>query len=144
MSLVNCLLLSSRVQNVSATGSSESHRVRTNLTLQVTRIAFTPPITPTTGASDSSASAPVEATASLQITGRVVEENDFVKMGAFHTLDIESNRDVRIEKLEWDTISRERIEEASLPGRGAEVGAIVCGEGDVAFLGSESLPQTEL
>jgi protein pelota len=134
-------MLSSRVQNVSATGSSESHRVRTNLTLQVTRIAFTPPVTPTTGASDSSASTPVEATASLQITGRVVEENDYVKMGAFHTLDIESNRDVRIEKLEWDSISLERIKEASLPGRGAEVGAIVCGEGDVAFLDFESLAQ---
>jgi protein pelota len=125
---------SSRVQNVSATGSSESHRVRTSLTLQVTRIAFTPPVTPTTGASDSSAPTPVEATASLQITGRVVEENDYVKMGAFHTLDIEANRDVRIEKLEWDSISLERIAEASLPGRGAEVGAIVCGEGDVHFL----------
>ncbi|KAH9077318.1 pelota [Lactarius deliciosus] len=122
-----------RVQNVSATGSSESHRVRTNLTLQVTRIAFTPPVTPTTGASDASTSTPVEATASLQITGRVVEENDHVKMGAFHTLDIESNRDVRIEKLEWDSISFERLNEASLPGRGAEVGAIVCGEGTAAF-----------
>jgi len=99
----------------------------------VTRIVFAPPVTPTTGAGDSSTSTPIEATASLQITGRVVEENDYVKMGAFHTLDIESNRDVRIEKLEWDSISLERIEEASLPGRGAEVGAIVCGEGDVHF-----------
>ena len=58
-----------------------------------------------------------------------MEENDHVKMGAFHTLDIEANRDVRIEKVEWDSISRERIEEASQPGRGAEVGAVVCGEG---------------
>ena len=67
-----------------------------------------------------------------------MEENDYVKMGAFHTLDIESNRDVRIEKIEWDSISLERIEEASLPGRGAEVGAIVCGEGDVHFLKSRT------
>jgi protein pelota len=95
----------------------------------VTRIAFTPPVTPTTGAGDPTTSAPVEPTASLQITGRVVEENDHVKMGAFHTLDIEANRDVRIEKVEWDSISLERIEEASQPGRGAEVGAVVCGEG---------------
>ncbi|KAI0269118.1 eRF1 domain 1-domain-containing protein [Gloeopeniophorella convolvens] len=115
-----------RVQNVSSTGSSESHRVRTTLTLQVTRVAFTPPITPTTGAGDSASSAPVEPTASLQITGRVV-------MGAFHTLDIEPNRDVRIEKLEWDSISLERVQEASVPGRGAEVGAVVCGEGTAAF-----------
>ncbi|KAF8505640.1 pelota [Russula emetica] len=122
-----------RVQSVSATGSSESHRVRTTLTLQVTRVEFTPPITPTSGAGDPASSAPVEPTASLQITGRVVEENEHVKMGAFHTLDIEANRDVRIEKPEWDSISLERIEEASQPGRGAEVGAVVCGEGTAAF-----------
>jgi protein pelota len=72
---------------------------------------------------------PVEPTASLQITGRVVEENEHVKMGAFHTLDVEANRDVRIEKPEWDSISLERIDEAAQPGRGAEVGAVVCGEG---------------
>jgi protein pelota len=124
----------SRVQSVSATGSSESHRVRTTLTLQVTRVEFTPPITPATtttsgGGDPASSSAPVEPTASLQITGRVVEENEHVKMGAFHTLDVEANRDVRIEKPEWDSISLERIEEASQPGRGAEVGAVVCGEG---------------
>jgi protein pelota len=98
----------------------------------VTRIEFTPPITPTSGAggdASSSPSSPVEPTASLQITGRVVEENEHVKMGAFHTLDVEANRDVRIEKPEWDSISLERIEEASQPGRGAEVGAVVCGEG---------------
>jgi protein pelota len=121
------------VQSVSATGSSESHRVRTTLTLQVSRIEFTPPVTPTigAGASDPAAASapPVEPTASLQITGRVVEENAHVKMGAFHTLDIEANRDMRIEKTEWDSISLERIEEASQPGRGAEVGAVVCGEG---------------
>ncbi|KAN0126944.1 pelota [Russula decolorans] len=122
-----------RVQSVSATGSSESHRVRTTLTLRVTRVEFTPPITPTSGAGDPASSAPVEPTASLQITGRVVEENEHVKMGAFHTLDIEANRDVRIEKPEWDSISLERIEEASQPGRGAEVGAVVCGEGTAAF-----------
>ena len=122
------------MQSISATGSSESHRVRTALTLQVTRVEFTPPVTPTSGAGDpasssSSSSAPVEPTASLQITGRVVEENEHVKMGAFHTLDIEANRDIRIEKPEWDSISLERIEEASQPGHGAEVGAVVCGEG---------------
>jgi len=96
----------------------------------VTRVEFTPPVTPTTGAGDPSASSsPIEPTASLQITGRVVEENEHVKMGAFHTLDIEANRDIRIEKPEWDSISLERVEEASQPGRGAEVGALVCGEG---------------
>ncbi|KAI0068786.1 pelota [Artomyces pyxidatus] len=120
-----------RVQNVSATGSSESHRVRTTLTLTVTRVTFSPSTTPSNA--ESSSTLPSEPTASLQVTGRVAKENAYVKLGAFHTLDIESNRDVGIEKHEWDSIALERIEEACVPGRGAEVGAIVCGEGIAAF-----------
>jgi protein pelota len=55
-------------------------------------------------------------------------------MGAFHTLDIEPNRDVRIEKSDgWDSIANARVAEACVPGRGAEVGAVVCGEGSAAF-----------
>jgi protein pelota len=65
----------------------------------------------------------------MHITGRVVEENQHVKMGAFHTLDIEMNRDVKIIKEYWDRIALDRVEEACAEGRGAEVGAIVCGEG---------------
>lgn len=118
---------SRRVQNVSSTGSSESHRVRTSLTLTVTRVAFSPATAPAN--SESSPNVPVEPSASLQITGRVAQENPYVKLGAFHTLDIEANRDVRIEKMEWDSIALDRVREASIPGRGAEVGAIVCGEG---------------
>jgi protein pelota len=57
-----------------------------------------------------------------------------VKMGAFHTLDIEPNRDVRIEKADgWDSVARDRVTEATIPGKGAEVGAVVCGEGTAAF-----------
>lgn len=71
------------------------------------------------------------STAGLSISGRVVSENPHVKMGAFHTLDIEANRDVRIEKEEegWDSIALARVEESCVPGRGAEVAAVVCGEG---------------
>ncbi|EGO02193.1 hypothetical protein SERLA73DRAFT_104568 [Serpula lacrymans var. lacrymans S7.3] len=112
-----------RVQNVSATGSTESHRVRLNLTLQVSPNA--------TSSSNSSAS---PTTASLHISGRVTSENQHVKLGAFHTLDIESNRDVRIEKTEgWDSIALSRVQESCIPGRGAEVGAVVIGEGTAAF-----------
>lgn len=55
-------------------------------------------------------------------------------MGAFHTLDIEPFRDLRIEKADgWDSIALSRVEESCVPGRGAEVGAVVCGEGTAAF-----------
>ena len=106
---------------------SDSHRVRTNLTLTVTRVAFSPAAAQAN--SESSANRPVEPSASLQITGRVAQENAYVKLGAFHTLDVEANRDVRIEKAEWDSVALDRVQEASIPGRGAEVGAVVCGEG---------------
>lgn len=69
----------------------------------------------------------------LQVTGKISEENSHVKMGAFHTLDLEMNRDVKIIKEMWDVIALQRVEEACIEGRGAEVGAIVCGEGERNF-----------
>ncbi|KIJ70070.1 hypothetical protein HYDPIDRAFT_171984 [Hydnomerulius pinastri MD-312] len=128
-----------RVQNVSATGSTESHRVRLNLTLQVSKVEYSSSGAPASAADQtSSGSAPSNAapatTAALHVTGRVTSENQHVKLGAFHTLDIEANRDVRIEKIEgWDSIALSRVEESIVPGRGAEVGAVVCGEGTAAF-----------
>ena len=61
-----------------------------------------------------------------------------MKMNAFHTLDVEVGRDVRIVKDEWDSIALATVEESCVPGRGAEVGAIVCGEGQPLPLGSRN------
>ena len=57
-------------------------------------------------------------------------------MNAFHTLDIEVGRNVRIEKDEWDSIARTTVEDSCVPGRGAEVGAVVCGEGSLSSIHS--------
>jgi protein pelota len=130
---------SSRVQNVSATGSTESHRIRLNLTLRVSKVEYSSSTAAQTSTADqaSSGSAPSSApstSTTLHISGRVTSENQHVKLGAFHTLDIEPNRDVRIEKIDgWDSIALSRVEESCVPGRGAEVGAVVCGEGTAAF-----------
>lgn len=87
-----------------------------------------------TNADYSGSSAPPPTSAALHISGRVTSENPHVKLGAFHTLDVEANRDVRIEKADgWDSVALGRVEEAIIPGRGAEVGAVVCGEGTAAF-----------
>ncbi|KAH7929417.1 hypothetical protein BV22DRAFT_1029467 [Leucogyrophana mollusca] len=127
-----------RVQNVSTTGSVESHRVRLNLTLQVSRVEFLSSSAPASSAdqtpSNAGSSAVPLPSAALHISGPVTSENQHVRLGAFHTLDIESHRDVRIEKVEgWDSIALSRVEESCVPGRGAEVGAVVCGEGTAAF-----------
>ncbi|EIW65732.1 hypothetical protein TREMEDRAFT_70401 [Tremella mesenterica DSM 1558] len=119
-----------RVQTVSNTGSSDSYRVRVNLTLSVTKTTFSPAASSSTTAQGEKK----EPTASLQISGRVVNENEFVRLGAFHTLDLEPNRDFRLEKAHgWDSVALERVEEAVKEGRGAEIGAIVCGEGTAAI-----------
>lgn len=59
-------------------------------------------------------------------------------MGAYHTLDLETGRDFTLTKGagEWDSIGLERIHEATEVGGGAEVGAIVCGEGQWFCLSS--------
>ncbi|TFK75795.1 hypothetical protein BDN72DRAFT_350493 [Pluteus cervinus] len=127
-----------RVQTISSTGSTDSHRVRLNLTLEVGAVEFSsspaPSGTSSADPSNDQSASGLASTAALHIAGRVTSENQHVKLGAFHTLDVEANRDVRIEKADgWDSVALSRVEEAILPGKGAEVGAIVCGEGTAAF-----------
>ncbi|OCH92923.1 pelota [Obba rivulosa] len=124
-----------RVQNVSATGSVESRRVRLNLSLQVTRVTWSPSTSSSSDPSAAGAPSGNTQSAALLVTGRVAAENNAVKLGAFHTLDLEANREVRVEKEEggWDSIALGRVEESCAPGRGAEVGAVVCGEGTAIF-----------
>jgi protein pelota len=126
-----------RVQNISSTGSSESQRIKLSLTLSVTKIHFSAAASAATGpegssSNQASATSSTTITAAIQISGRVTSENPHVKMGAFHTLDIEGHKDVRIIKEEWDSVALQRVTEACVEGRGAEVGAIVCGEGTAA------------
>ncbi|KAJ6628746.1 eRF1 domain 1-domain-containing protein [Mycena sp. CBHHK59/15] len=127
-----------RVQNVSTTGSVESHRIRLNLTVKVSRVQFAAASTsaqPEDASADpSSSSASQLPTAALHISGPVIVENQHVRLGAFHTLDIEVQRDIRIEKFEgWDSVAVSRVDEAIIPGKGAEVAAVVCGEGTAAL-----------
>lgn len=78
----------------------------------------------------------------LHISGPVCSESQYVKMGAFHTLDLEVGRDFTLIKREggWDSIGVDRVKEATEVGGGAEVGAIVCGDGACVakFLDCES------
>ena len=106
------------------------------LTLKVSKMHFSPMISSsssgsTTGATGTTSSAASSSQgATLHVSGRISSENQYAKMGAFHTLDLETNRDVRITKELWDSVSLDRVTEACDEMRGAEVGAVVCGEGD--------------
>lgn len=100
-----------KVQNETATGSSSSSRVRTTLTISVENIDFD-----TQGQQ-------------LRLKGRNIEENQWVKMGAYHTLDLELNRKFTITKAEWDTISLERVEMACDVTQNADVAAVIMQDG---------------
>ncbi|XP_018335801.1 protein pelota isoform X1 [Agrilus planipennis] len=104
-----------KVQSESSTGSSTSSRVRTTLTISVENIDF-----------DTQACV-------LRLKGRNIEENQYVKMGAYHTLDLELNRKFSLRKQEWDSVSLERIDVACDPSKSADVAAVIMQEG-LAFV----------
>lgn len=100
-----------KVQTETSTGSSNSFRVRTTLTICVEGIDF-----------DTQACV-------LRLKGRNIEENKYVKMGAYHTLDVEQNRKFTLVKPKWDCISLERVDTACDPTQNADVAAVVMQEG---------------
>ncbi|GLV32319.1 pelota [Carabus blaptoides fortunei] len=100
-----------KVQTESATGSSTSNRVRTVLTIRVENIDF-----------DTQAGV-------LRLKGRNMQENQYVKMGAYHTLDLELNRKFTLTKPEWDSVALERVDTACDPMQNADVAAVIMQEG---------------
>ncbi|CAH2073560.1 unnamed protein product, partial [Iphiclides podalirius] len=100
-----------KVQTESSTGSSTSSRVRTTLTIRVEIIDF-----------DTQACV-------LRLKGRNILENQYVKMGAYHTLDLEQNRKVILQKILWDSVALDRVETACDPAASADVAAVVMQEG---------------
>ena len=96
-------------------GSRDSKKVRLTLTLDVEDIEYD------------------NEGCKLRVKGRNIEENEFVKMGAYHTIDIEPNRKFTLAKTEWDTVALERVEVATDPSKTADVAAITMQEGTNNF-----------
>ncbi|EFA86854.1 putative translation factor [Heterostelium album PN500] len=100
-----------KVQKETATGSVSSERQRITITISVEKIDY-------------------ETTSNLlRISGPVCEENRVVKMGAYHTIDLEMNRDFTLFKDEWDTVSLELVKNASDITQRADVAALIMNEG---------------
>ncbi|ESN93705.1 hypothetical protein HELRODRAFT_157806 [Helobdella robusta] len=93
-----------KVNTESATGSTSSTKIRTQLTINVEAIDF-----------DTQA-------CMLRVRGRNIEENQYVKMGAYHTLDLELNRKFTLHKNEWDNLACD-------PTQHADLAAIIMQEG---------------
>ena len=100
-----------RVVNETAGGLTTTNRVHTTLTIVVKSLDF-----------DTQASV-------LRVKGTNVEENAYVKMGAYHTIDLELNRKFEITKLEWDSVALQRIDESCDPSQNADLAAVVMQEG---------------
>ncbi|KAG0329084.1 hypothetical protein BGZ99_003468 [Dissophora globulifera] len=100
-----------RIQSESSTGSVDSQRIRLTLTISIDTVDFDTQV------------------GMLRISGRVIVENPHVKLGTFHTIDLEMNRSFTLLKPEWDVIALERVQEACDITKKADVAAIVCQEG---------------
>ena len=111
-----------RVTTESMTGATSSQRVHTYLTIRVKSLDF-----------DSQAG-------QLHVSGQIASENRYVKMGQYHTLDLELQRNFTLIKEStedgWDSIARKQLEEAIDTRRGAEAVAVVMQEGlaNIAFI----------
>lgn len=65
----------------------------------------------------------------LHLKGRNVEENQFVKMGAYHTLDLIIDQKFTITKSEWDSVAVMLVEQAADPTQQADLAAVIMHEG---------------
>jgi protein pelota len=110
--LPNDLIKASTIRRVvteSQTGSTEKSSHRISLTIKVEDVFF-----------DTQVLILIQAMM-LRVNGRNVEENKWVKLGAYHTIDLEAHRPFTITKQEWDSISLDRIEAAcDVPANNAD------------------------
>lgn len=66
----------------------------------------------------------------LHVSGRVAEENKHVKLGSYHTLDLELQRNFTLEKADgWDSIAIDTLKEAINQDAKAQLWAVVLQEG---------------
>ena len=101
-----------RVTTESATGSTSSTRVHMNLVISVTALDF-----------DMQAS-------QLHVSGRIIEETKYTKVGQYHTLDLELNRNFTMEKKDgWDSVARALVREACDPVKSADTWVVLMQEG---------------
>ena len=100
-----------KIVNESATGSIQNEKKRIMLSIRVEETTY-----------DGHANV-------IHVKGLVCEENKYVKMNQYHTLDIILNQKVWIAKDDWDNINLKRIDEACDISKKATLGAVVLQEG---------------
>lgn len=92
--------------------SRSSERVHLDLTIKVTKLDFDP------------------QAGQLHVSGQVAAENSIVKLGGFHTLDLELNRKFTLEKVDgWDSVAIATLKESLNPDANAQLWAVIMQEG---------------
>ena len=62
---------------------------------------------------------------SIRLRGRNLTESEHVKLGAYHTLELEPQRAFTLEKAVWDAIDIERMRQACDPAASADLAAVL-------------------
>ncbi|XP_024031002.1 protein PELOTA 1 [Morus notabilis] len=65
----------------------------------------------------------------LRIRGKNILENEHVKIGAFHTLELELNRPFVLRKDLWDSLALDVLQQASDPAASADLAVVLMQEG---------------
>ena len=101
-------------------GGGDSERVRVKLRVHVETIEY-----------DGDGEA-------IRVKGRNTSETEHVKLGAYHTLDVDVGRAVKIEKPEWDAVDVARLREAADPAASADLAVLLITEGlaNLALVGA--------
>jgi len=99
------------VKTTGPTGSVRSEKVKVMVTIQVESVDF-----------DTKSS-------EIRISGKNREENKFIKLGAYHTIELALHRKFTIDKTRWDAMHLERISMATDPSKTADLAAVVLQEG---------------
>lgn len=100
-----------KVQRESSSGERDVERVKLKLEIEVEAIDYD------------------NVGAVLRIRGKNVVENEHVKIGAFHTLEIDVQRPFVLRKDVWDSMALDTLKQACDPGASADLAVILMQEG---------------
>lgn len=95
-----------KVQRDSGTGT-ESEKVKLKLTVSVESVEY-----------DAEGQ-------QIRLKGKNMTESEHVKLGAYHTIELELQRAFQLVKAEWDSIDSERIRTACDPAASADLAVLL-------------------
>ncbi|KAF5452115.1 hypothetical protein F2P56_027148 [Juglans regia] len=101
-----------KVLRQAASGGRDAERVKLKLEIKVEEVA------------DYDTSGSV-----LRIRGKNILENEHVKIGAFHTLELELHRPFVLRKDVWDSVALDVLQQASDPAASADLAVVLMQEG---------------